>query len=205
MVTAAASVFLEQRSSTTRLMEDLSRIRGTTMAAVFDDRGVCTKLRRSPLICAFGAYRVLADVSAAAPGRSMVELVVDGRMVYARRLVDGRYAVVVCGAHADPYVTEVLLIEAAAAYALRASSSELTEDARPPSMTIPPPAGQSPSELPPIEASLVLRVGTLNTVYRDFERELGELAPLDGTDDLATSALAQNDGADDDDQATIAC
>ena len=71
-----------------------------------------------------------------------------------------------------------MLIEAAATYALRSSGAEpiapiTPTPRRPPlvSMTMRPPATPSPSELPPIEASLVLAVGSLKDLYRDFARE----------------------------------
>lgn len=40
------------------------------------------------------------------------------------------------------------------------------------SVTIPPPARESPSELPPIEASLVLALGSLEGLYRGFADEV---------------------------------
>lgn len=154
------------------LLEEMARIRGAALVAVFDADGVCLALRRSPLICAFGTYRVLADVSDTVPGRSSIAIDVDGRTVLARRMHDGSFAMVATAAAADVYETEVLLIEAVAGHALRATGAE-TPKANPFStMTIPPPARENPSELPPVEASLVLRVGSLAGLYRDFADEV---------------------------------
>jgi hypothetical protein len=151
------------------LLDELSRIRGAALVAVFDARGVCRALRRSALICAFGSYRVLADVSDLLPGRSSITIDVDGRTVLARRLHDGEYAMIATGAAADLYETEVRLFEAVSGHALRATGAEPIASRLPlVSMTIPPPANGSPSELPPIEASLVLAVGSLADLYRDI-------------------------------------
>jgi hypothetical protein len=155
------------------LLGDLHAIQGASLVALFDRKGICLALRRTNRICAVGTYRVLSEVSAVAPGRSSFSFEVDGRYAHLRRLFDGSYALVTLAAASDAYAAEVLLIEAAAAYALRAEA-EASGDGTSPfsSMTIPPPAAQNPSELPPIEASLVLRVGSLAGLYRDFEHDL---------------------------------
>lgn len=154
------------------LLEELARIRGAALVAIFDEGGVCLALRRSPLICAFGTYRVLADVSDTVPGRSSIAIDVDGRSVLARRMHDGTYAMIATAAAADVYETEVLLIEAVAGHALRATGAEATRPRPLSTMTIPPPAGSNPSELPPVEASLVLAVGSLASLYKEFENEV---------------------------------
>lgn len=172
------------------LMDELASIRGTTLAALFDEAGVCRSVQRSHAICAFGSYRVLSDVSSSAPGRSALVLDVDGRSVFVRRLFDGGFAVVATGAAADPYLTEVLLVEAASGYALRAATQEFSTAPRAPSVTIPPPAGQSPSELPPIEASLVLKRGTLNSLYRDFQTDFEPIGPDPEREDDGNATIA---------------
>ena len=184
------------------LLDELAAITGTTLVAVLDELGVCRSLRRSNLICALGTYRVLTEVSLVAPGRSTLAIDIDGRGVLVRRLCDATFAVIAVGAAADVYVAEVMLIEAAAGYALRASGCESAPAigaagtmTLPPlfdgTMTIPPPAGQNPSELPPVEASLVMRVGSLTNVYRDLERELDQtIEPDPDVDDARATIIA---------------
>ena len=151
------------------LLDELARVPGAALVAVFDGNGVCRSVRRSPLICAFGTYRVLADVSDLVPGRNAIAIDVAGRSVLARRLHDGGYAMIATAGAADVYETEVRLIEAASGHALRATGSEpLASPFRMVSMTIPPPANASPSELSPYEASQVLAVGSLAALYREI-------------------------------------
>lgn len=188
------------------LMDELASVRGAALVAVFDAEGVCRAMRRSPLICALGTYRVLSELSNELPGRSKIVRDVDGRVVFARRLHDGAFAMITTSGLADEYETEVRLIDAVAGHALRASSAPpppvrravssavptmpiglappiiddeatvrtLVPGAAPvsQSVTIPPPAGRSPSELPPIEASLVLALGSLEGLYRGFADEV---------------------------------
>lgn len=180
------------------LLNELADVRGAALVALFDAEGVCRAMRRSELICALGTYRVLSELSSELPGRSKVVRDVDGRSVFARRLHDGAFAMIATSGLADEYETEIRLIDAVAGHALRASSAPppppravsstaptsplglapvVSESHEVPAlasatMTIPPPAGRSPSELPPIEASLVLALGSLAGLYRGFADEV---------------------------------
>ena len=182
------------------LLNELADVRGAALVALFDAEGVCRAMRRSELICALGTYRVLSELSSELPGRSKVVRDVDGRSVFARRLHDGAFAMIATSGLADEYETEIRLIDAVAGHALRASTAPpppperavsstaptsplgltpLTPAASrevpalaPATTTIPPPAGQSASELPPIEASLVLALGSLAGLYRGFADEV---------------------------------
>lgn len=151
------------------LLSDLVRIPGAALVALFDATGLCIAMRRTPYICAEGAYRVLTYVSESVPGRSAVTFEFDRRKVLARRLHEDGHAVVVCAAAADAYETEVRLIEAVSGHALRTTESDLPGPVPLVTMTIPPPANGTPSELPPLEASLVLSVGSLTDLAREFD------------------------------------
>lgn len=174
------------RESRALLLLELAAIRGVALAATFDPEGVCLALHRTQQICAFATYRILTEVSSSAPGRSVMAFDVDGRAVFVRRLFDGGYAMVSTTSSTDAYAAEVLLMEAAAGHVLRAGSTVEAPRSRPLStMTIPPPAGNSPSELPPLEASLVLAVGSLATVYRDLAAEFDDFDPSERTETIA--------------------
>lgn len=154
------------------LLAELARIPGAALAALFDETGVCRSVRRSPLICAFGTYRVLADVSDLVPGRSVIAIDVGGRAVLARRLHDGGHAVIATGVAADIYETEVRLVEAVAGHALRSTGADPSASPfRMVSMTIPPPANVRTTEPPALEASHVVAKGSLASLYRDVADE----------------------------------